>query len=211
MFSLSKRLQSITKSLTTLKNIKPWQEYPRAIFLFPQISKSGRNELLLWKQEKELPTVHSNIRDETQTLDSGLLLTQSITVSQEPCVSLTGIGRAWSWSFTGVSLSNLECFHVTSWRPYWCPKTIKRWPCWCPKPVLRELNSFLILANFWVDSRRFASNKSLHHLRIWVSEVAQFPVGNPQRSWNIPYTSCKNRGRISCLSTTDLISYIFLK
>ena len=38
----------------------------------------------------------------------------------------------------------IECFHVTSWRPYWCPKTIKRRPCWCPKPVLWELNSFLI-------------------------------------------------------------------
>ena len=38
----------------------------------------------------------------------------------------------------------IECFHVTSWRPYWCPKTIKRRPCWCSKPVLWELNSFLM-------------------------------------------------------------------
>ena len=38
----------------------------------------------------------------------------------------------------------IECFHMTSRRPYWCPKTIKRRPCWCPKPVLWELNSFLM-------------------------------------------------------------------
>ena len=37
-----------------------------------------------------------------------------------------------------------ECFHMTSRRPYWCPKTMKRQPCWCPKPVLWELNYFLI-------------------------------------------------------------------
>ena len=38
----------------------------------------------------------------------------------------------------------IECFHMTSRRPYWCPKTMKRRPCWCPKPVLREMNSFLM-------------------------------------------------------------------
>ena len=38
----------------------------------------------------------------------------------------------------------MECFHMTSRRPYWCPKTMKRRPCWCPKPVLWELNSFLM-------------------------------------------------------------------
>ena len=31
---------------------------------------------------------------------------------------------------------------MTSLRPYWCPKTMKRGPCWCPKPILWELNSF---------------------------------------------------------------------
>ena len=37
-----------------------------------------------------------------------------------------------------------ECFHMTSRRPYWCPKTIKRRPCWCSKPILWELHSFLV-------------------------------------------------------------------
>ena len=50
---------------------------------------------------------------------------------------------------------NIERFHMTSGRPYWCSKTMKRlpcWcsktmkrlPCWCSKPVLLELNSFLM-------------------------------------------------------------------
>ena len=38
----------------------------------------------------------------------------------------------------------IECFHMTSRRPYWCPKTMKRRPSWCPKPILWELNSFLM-------------------------------------------------------------------
>ena len=42
------------------------------------------------------------------------------------------------------SQESIECFHMTSRRPYWCPKTMKRRPCWCPKPDLWELNSFLM-------------------------------------------------------------------
>ena len=45
--------------------------------------------------------------------------------------------------FKGKNCS-IECFHMTSRRPYWCPKTMKRQPCWCPKPILWELNSFLM-------------------------------------------------------------------
>ena len=43
-----------------------------------------------------------------------------------------------------LTLELMECFHMTSRRPYWCPKTMKRRPCWCPKPILWELNSFLM-------------------------------------------------------------------
>ena len=39
---------------------------------------------------------------------------------------------------------NILCFHMTSRRPYLCPKTMKRRLCLCPKPVLWELNSFLM-------------------------------------------------------------------
>ena len=43
-----------------------------------------------------------------------------------------------------INNANIECFHMTSRRPYWCPKTMKRQPCWCPKPIRWELNSFLM-------------------------------------------------------------------
>ena len=50
-------------------------------------------------------------------------------------------GFVWSYrSITGL----IECFHMTSQWPYWCPKTIKQWPCWCLKPIPWELNSFLM-------------------------------------------------------------------
>ena len=52
---------------------------------------------------------------------------------------------ALDWSPQGSPfLPRIECFHMTSRRPYWCPKTMKRRPCWCPKPILWELNSFLM-------------------------------------------------------------------
>ena len=38
----------------------------------------------------------------------------------------------------------IEYFHMTSRRPYWCPKTMKLRPSWCSKLVLWELNSFLM-------------------------------------------------------------------
>ena len=44
----------------------------------------------------------------------------------------------------GAGDRSIECFHMTSRRPYWCPKTMKRRPCWCPKPILWEMNSFLM-------------------------------------------------------------------
>ena len=52
--------------------------------------------------------------------------------------------RDLTYSFLSRIRKNIECFHMTSRRPYWCPKTMKRRPCWCPKPVLWELNSFLM-------------------------------------------------------------------
>ena len=47
------------------------------------------------------------------------------------------------WKKRQTNKSTIECFHMTSRRPYWCLKTMKRLPCWCPKPILWELNSFL--------------------------------------------------------------------
>ena len=70
----------------------------------------------------------------------------------------------------------MECFHMTSRRPYWCPKTMKRRPCWCPKPILRELNSFLMQTPSFVPI-------NLHRRwpREWKRSIAH-PSGEPQLS-----------------------------
>ena len=52
--------------------------------------------------------------------------------------------KFWKLKWERCSTHWIECFHMTSRWPYWCPKTMKRWPCWCPKPILWELNSFLM-------------------------------------------------------------------
>ena len=45
---------------------------------------------------------------------------------------------------------SIECFHMRSRRPYWCPKTVKRRLRWCLKPILWELNSFLMQSFYFV-------------------------------------------------------------
>ena len=61
----------------------------------------------------------------------------------------------------------IECFHMTSRRPYWCPKTMKRRPCWCPKPVLWELNSFLMqtLSFVPINLHRWWSREWKHSIK----------------------------------------------
>ena len=51
---------------------------------------------------------------------------------------------SWITLYQEPAPAYIECFYMTSRRPYWCPKTMKRRPCWCPKTVLWELNSFLM-------------------------------------------------------------------
>ena len=85
------------------------------------------------------------------------------------------------------------CFHMTAWRPYLCPKTMKRRPCLCPKPVLRELNSFLMQRISFVPI-------NLHRCwpREWkhsIGNVASYWVS----SWDIwlllSYLSWKKNGK----------------
>ena len=52
-------------------------------------------------------------------------------------------------NFRPISWNILECFHVTSRRPYWCSKTMKRRPCWCPKLILFSyVNAFFCTNKF---------------------------------------------------------------
>ena len=61
--------------------------------------------------------------------------------SNEMLIDKSPLGPAPASRFFRIPELFKECFHMTSRRPYWCPKTMKRRPCWCP---MWELNSFLM-------------------------------------------------------------------
>ena len=69
---------------------------------------------------------------------------------------------------------NIECFHMTSRRPYWCPKTMKRRPCWCPKPVLWELNSFLMQTLSFVSINLHRCRP--HEWKHSINQVKYYPM-----------------------------------
>ena len=63
-------------------------------------------------------------------------------------------------------------FHMTSRRPYWCFKTMKRRPCWSPRQILWELNTFLMQTLYFVSinlhrcwSREWKRSFGRFHLR----------------------------------------------
>ena len=62
---------------------------------------------------------------------------------------------------------HIECFHMMSRPPYWCPKTMKQRPCWCPKPILWELNSFLMqtLSFVPINLHRCRSRKGKYFIK----------------------------------------------
>ena len=60
--------------------------------------------------------------------------------------------------------SPIECFHMMSRRPYWCPQTMKQQPCWCPKPIFWELNFFLM-------QTLLLCNKFAYMLATWVKTL----------------------------------------
>ena len=99
----------------------------------------------LSKEGHCLPRSHSKAR---------FLSTPYSNVFHQTSPVLVRTRRVWNlgnvYSLFSPNLSNIECFRMTSRRPYWCPKTMKRPPCWCPKPILWELNSFLMQTLFFV-------------------------------------------------------------
>ena len=100
----------------------------------------------------------------------------------------------------------IECFHMTSRRPYWCPKIMKRRPCWCPKPILWELNSFLMqtlsfvsinLHRCWPrESKHSVSDHSKFEDLVFAYENRSSWVFSEKRSGHIYYMEAReNKAR----------------
>ena len=77
---------------------------------------------------------------------------------------------------------------MTSRRPYWCPKTMKRWPCWCSKPILWELYPFLMQTLSFVPIL-------LHRCwpREWKHSIVCLFSLSPTSSRNLKLTIVKKR------------------
>ena len=80
---------------------------------------------------------------------------------------------------------NIECFHMTSRRPYWCPKTMKWRPCWCPKPILWELNSFLMQTLSFVPTNlhRCWPREWKHSILLLLSSTTKTKRNMHQEKW----------------------------
>ena len=104
--------------------------------------------------------------------------------------------KQWKSSLQYIKdLRCIECFHMTSRRPYWCPKTMKRRPCWCPKPVLWEMNSFLMqtlsfvpinLHSCWPREWKHSIKKSIQRQKVHCSSSLFSVV-----AWPAKLTDCK--------------------
>ena len=76
---------------------------------------------------------------------SNVVLRKKWSLRIVPCNTT---GKEWNYAIytTFVPLrimEEIQRFHMTSWRPFWCSKTMKRRQCWWSKQVLLDLNSFL--------------------------------------------------------------------
>ena len=93
-------------------------------------------------------------------------------------------------------MAGIECFHMMSRQPYWCPKTMKRRPCRCPKPVLWELNSFLMQTISFVPI-------NLH--RFWPREWKHSIQYSGTRPQIFEHCATKNGGSIFYLAFAFVI------
>ena len=95
-----------------------------------------------------------------------------LTFDDEVCYSHPDVLRLISCQW----LIPIECFHVTSCRPCWCPLT-KEWrPCCYPKLILREFNSILMQRYSFVLLENHAHWSREWKHSIGYSVAAIFPV-----------------------------------
>ena len=78
---------------------------------------------------------------------------------------------------------SLEHFNMMSRSPYWCTKTIKRWPCWCSKPILWGLNIFLMWKRSFVAinlHRCWPQRKEALNRFLRIREFSLFETRDPR-------------------------------
>ena len=101
--------------------------------------------LFAWEMAWDSPIVNIVLQTtKTQLFMSALVIEFEIAFSRMLPRNKNAPWRQLLYDVMADTIRYMECFHMTSRRPYWCPKTMKRRPCWCPKPILWELNSFLM-------------------------------------------------------------------
>ena len=106
-----------------------------------------------------------------------------------------------------IRSSPIECFHMTSRRPYWCPKTMKRRPCWCPKPVLWDLNSFLMqtLSFVPINLHRCWPREWKHSIQMnWTCAWTRSGFGLSIRPWTARNPSCGSTYLVPLLTPKSL-------
>ena len=65
---------------------------------------------------------------------------------------------------TNGSMECIACFHMTSWRPYFCPKTMKRRPCLCPNHSCGSWTLFLYASFVPVNLHRWWPREWKHRI-----------------------------------------------
>ena len=128
--------------------------------------------------------------------------------------------RAFAFCLSFPNL-HIERIHMTSRRPYWFSKTMKRRPCWCSKQNLWGLDSFLYVKNFFC-SHKFCIDAGyvseyLYNtrtffpwilMRILFATVSIIPMCTPNRAKNasiMPNTW--HTGMIARYTATEVTQY----
>ena len=91
------------------------------------------------------------------------------------------------------SKKSIERFYMTSRRPYWCSKTMKRLPCWCSKPILWELNSFLMqtLSNVPINLHRCWTREWKRSINLMSSALPRWPKSQKTLGTRLPHPELK--------------------
>ena len=100
---------------------------------------------------------------------------------------------------------------MTSQRPYWCPKTMKRRPCWCPKQIPWELTLFLckrllLFLEICIDADHVSENTLLgtgHYVRRGGREKREGGAVKAISDWQFDRMVYFKRGSLAKMGKAD--------